>query len=37
MKEVKKERYTYLGIVELDQIKENELKGKKIKEYKRRL
>ena len=37
MKEVEKERYTYLGIVELDKIKENEMKEKTIKEYKRRL
>ena len=36
MKEVEKEGYTYLGIVELDRINENELK-KKTKEYKRRL
>ena len=28
MKEVKKEGYTYLGIVELDKIKENEMKEK---------
>ena len=37
MKEVEKEGYTYLGIVELDKIKENEWKKKTIKEYKRRL
>ena len=37
MKEVEKEGYTYLGIVELDKIKENEMKKKTIKEYKRRL
>ena len=37
VKEVKKEGYTYLGLVELDKIKENELKEKTIKEYKRRL
>ena len=37
MKEVEKEGYTYLGIVELDKIKENEMKEKTIKEYKRRL
>ena len=37
MKEVEKEGYTYLGIVELDKIKENEMKEKGIKEYKRRL
>ena len=36
MKEVEKEGYTYLGIVELDKIKENEMKEKTIKEYKRR-
>ena len=37
MKEVEKEGYTYLGIVELDKIKENKMKEKTIKEYKRRL
>ena len=37
MKEVEKEGYTYLGIVELDKIKENKMKEKIIKEYKRRL
>ena len=37
MKEVQKEGYTYLDIVELDKIKENEMKEKTIKEYKRRL
>ena len=37
MKEVEKEGYTYLGIVELDKIKEDEMKKKTIKEYKRRL
>ena len=37
MKEVEKEGYTYLGIVELDKIKENEMKEKTIKENKRRL
>ena len=37
MKEVEKKGYTYLGIVELDKIKENEMKEKTIKEYKRRL
>ena len=36
MNEVEKEGYTYLGIVELDKIKENEMKEKTIKEYKRR-
>ena len=34
LKEVEKEGYTYLGIVELDKIKENEMKEKTIKEYK---
>ena len=34
MKDVDKERYTYLGIVELDKIKENEMKEKTTKEYK---
>ena len=37
MKEVKKKGYTYLGKVELDKIKENEMKEKTIKEFKRRL
>ena len=37
MKETEKEGYTYLGIVELDKIKENEIKEKIIKKYKRRL
>ena len=37
MKEVKKEGYTYLDTVELDKIKENEMKEKTIKEYKQRL
>ena len=37
MKEVEKERYTYSGIVELDKIKENEMKEKTINEYERRL
>ena len=32
IKEVKIEGYTYLGIVELDKIKENEMKEKTIKE-----
>ena len=36
MKEVKKEGYTYLGIVELDTIKENEMKEITIKEFKQR-
>ena len=34
MKEVEKEGYTYLGIVELDKIKENEMKENTINEYK---
>ena len=33
MKEVEKEGYTYLGMVKLDKIKENEMKEKTIKEY----
>ena len=37
MKEVEQEGCTYLGIVELDNIKENETKEKTIKEYKRSL
>ena len=37
MKEVKKKRYMYLGIVELDKIKENGEKEEKIKEYKQGL
>ena len=37
MKEVGEEGYTYLGIVELDKIKEKEMKDKTLKEYKRRL
>ena len=37
MKELEQEVYTYLGIVELDKIKESEMKKKTIKEYKRRL
>ena len=37
MKEFDKEGYTYLGILELDKIKENEMKGKATMEYKRRL
>ena len=36
MKEVKKEGYKYLGIVELDTIKENEMKEITIKEFKQR-
>ena len=35
MKEVDKEGYTNLGIVELDKMKENEMKEKTTKEYKR--
>ena len=31
---VEKKGYTYLGIVELDKIEENEMKEKTIKEYK---
>ena len=34
MKEIEKEGYTYLGIVELDKIKENEMKENTINEYK---
>ena len=34
MKDVEKEGYTYLGIVELDKIKEDEMKKKTTKEYK---
>ena len=37
IKEVKKEGYTYLDIVKLDKVKENEMKEKTIKEYKQRL
>ena len=37
MKEVEKQGYTYLGIVELDKINQNERKEKTINEYKRRL
>ena len=37
MKEVEKEGYTYMCIVELDKINENEMKEKTIKEYERRL
>ena len=36
MKEVEQEGYTYLGVVELDKIKESEMKEKTIKKYKRR-
>ena len=34
MKEVESAEYTYLGIVELDKIKENEMKEKAINGYK---
>ena len=34
MKEVDKEGHTYLGLVELDKMKENEMKEKTTKEYK---
>ena len=37
LKEVEPEGYTYLEIVELDKIKETEMKQKIIREYKRRL
>ena len=37
MKNVEKNGYTYLGIVELDKIKWKEMKEETIKEYKRRL
>ena len=37
MKKVEKEGYTYLGIVELDKIKEDEMEKRTIKEHKRRL
>ena len=36
MKQVGQERYTYLGVIELDKIKETEMKEKTTKEYKRR-
>ena len=36
MKQVGQEGYTYLGIIELDKIKETEMKEKITKEYKRR-
>ena len=36
MKQVEQEGYTYLGIIELDKIKETEMKEKITKEYKRR-
>ena len=37
MKEVDENGYTYLGILELDEIKEHEMKNKVAAEYKRRL
>jgi hypothetical protein len=37
IKEVEQDGYTYLGIVELDKVKEKEMKEKTIREYKRRL
>ena len=37
MKEVDKNGYTYLGILELDEIKEHEMKSKVTAEQKRRL
>ena len=37
MKEVDENEYTYLGILELDEIKEHEMKNKVTAEYKRRL
>ena len=37
MKEVEENRHTYLGILELDEIKEHEMKLKVTAEYKRRL
>ena len=37
MKEVDASGYTYLGILELDEIKEHEMKNKVTAEYKRRL
>ena len=36
MKQVGQEEYTYLGIIELDKIKETEMKEKITKEYKQR-
>ena len=36
MKQIGQERYTYLGIIKLDKIKETEMKEKITKEYKRR-
>ena len=37
MKEVNENGYTYVGILELDEIKEHELKNNFTAEYKRRL
>ena len=37
MKEVEQIGYNYFGIIELDTMKEKEMKEKTIKEYKRRL
>ena len=37
MKEVDENGYTYLGILQLDEIKEHEMKNKVTAEYKRRL
>ena len=37
MKEVDENGYTYLGILELDEIKEHKIKNKVAAEYKRRL
>ena len=37
LKEVEQEGYTYLETIELDKIKESEMKERLIKEYKRRL
>ena len=36
MKQVGQEGYTYFGIIELDKMKEKEMKGEITKEYKRR-
>ena len=37
MKEIEKNGYRYLGVVELDRVKEREMKEQFVKEYKRRL
>ena len=37
IKEVGQEGHTYLGIVELDTVKKDEMKGRTVGEYKRRL